>query len=59
MTNVIKEIRNELKSKISVIDQRIERRRGANFFDETKKIELLHGEALVYENVLKMLDKYE
>lgn len=58
MTNVVEEIRNEIKSKIAVIDKRIERRSGATFFDETEKIELLHGEALAYEKVLKMLEKY-
>lgn len=58
MTDVIMEVRNELKSKIAVIDKRIERRSGATFFDETEKMELLHGEALAYEKVLKMLEKY-
>ncbi|GED14843.1 hypothetical protein [Aneurinibacillus migulanus] len=58
MSNVVEEIRNELKSKIAVIDKRIERRSGANYHDETKKIEMLHGEALAYEKVLKMLEKY-
>lgn len=56
--DAIAEIENELKSRITEIDKRIERRDGPNFHDETKKIDLLHGEALAYEKVIELLEKY-
>lgn len=51
----IEKLEGLLKHKIAILERRIERRSGANYHDETKKIEMLHGEALVYEKVLDML----
>lgn len=57
--DAIEKVENELKLKIKEIDKRIALRSGPNYHDETKKIDSLHGEALAYEKVLEMLDKYK
>jgi hypothetical protein len=51
----IEKLEEILKAKIGILNRRIERRSGANFHDEDKKIEMLHGEALAYEKVLEIL----
>jgi hypothetical protein len=52
----IEELQEKLKEKIKAIDKRIERFSTPSNYDWTKKIENLHGEALAYEKVLKMIE---
>jgi hypothetical protein len=52
----IEQLRNELKVRIERINKRIERLSAPSFYDQTTKIENLHGEAMAYEKVLKMIE---
>jgi predicted nucleic acid-binding Zn-ribbon protein len=52
----IKELKDILKEKNQQIDVRIKRLSGPSFYDQTQKIENLHGEALAYEKVIKLIE---
>lgn len=52
----IQELKNALQEKIQKIDERIERLSGPSFYDQTQKIERLHGEALAYGKVLELIE---
>ena len=51
----IEELEKKLKSKIITIDERINRLSQPSFYDQSQKIENLHGEARAYEKVLQMI----
>lgn len=51
----IEELEKKLKKKIYNIDKRIERLSQPSFYDQSQKIENLHGEAIAYEKVLQMI----
>lgn len=53
----LQELKKELQDKINTIDERIKRISGPSFYDQTKRIENLHGEAFTYEKVIAMIDK--
>ncbi|MGX5489168.1 hypothetical protein [Bacillus cereus] len=55
----IQELKSVLVEKIKTIDKRIERLSGPSFYDQTQKIENLHGEALAYGKVLKLIESGE
>ena len=57
MENELQELKTRLEDKIKIIDERIKRREGPCYFDESKKIEKLHSEAFHYERVIEMINE--
>lgn len=53
----IQTLEEVLKEKIKKIDERIERLSKPNqYHDQSKRIEMLHGEAYGYEKVIEMIN---